>query len=362
MPEPTSQIHKITDSRLWFYLAILLAGGWLLTLLAPVLTPFVGAMLLAWLGDPLCQRLEAKGLSRNQAVALVFFGFLLLFLLALLVLIPQLEAQISYLVSHFPTYLAWLKAKVLPWLEGYLGYSLGQSTDIQFLGVLQKLLGEHWREAGGLLKLMLGSIAHSGSALLGLLVNLLLIPVLGFYLLRDWRELTQGLYSLLPRRFAPIIGQLSGESDAMLSAFIKGQLMVMLSLGIIYSLGLWMLGIKVALLIGLIAGLVSFVPYLRLILGVLMAGVAAVLQFQSVTPLLGVAIVFLIGQVAESIYLTPKWVGEQIGMHPVAVIFAIMAGGQLFGFFGVLVALPVAAVAMVWLKHMVARYRASSLY
>jgi predicted PurR-regulated permease PerM len=123
-----------------------------------------------------------------------------------------------------------------------------------------------------------------------------------------------------------------------------------------------MLGIKLALLIGFIAGLVSFVPYLGLILGVLMASVAAVLQFQSATPLLGVALVFVVGQVAESVYLTPKWVGEQIGMHPVAVIFAIMAGGQLFGFFGVLVALPVAAVAMVWLRYVVARYKSSTLY
>lgn len=348
----------MSDSRLWFYLAAILLAGWLLNLLAPVLTPFVVAMLLAWLGDPLCQRLEARGLSRTRSVLLVFGGFVLLFLLTLLLLIPRLEAQISYLVEQFPHYMAWLKTKASPWLEKHLGLA----ADTQILGLLQKLLTDNWREAGGVLKVVLGSVSSSGSAVLGFLVNLLLIPVLTFYLLRDWREVVTGLQSLIPRRFADTLNSLARDSDAMLSAFIQGQLMVMLSLGIIYSLGLWMLGIKLALLIGFIAGLVSFVPYLGLILGVLMASVAAVLQFQSATPLLGVALVFVVGQVAESVYLTPKWVGEQIGMHPVAVIFAIMAGGQLFGFFGVLVALPVAAVAMVWLRYVVARYKSSTLY
>lgn len=348
----------LTDSRLWFYLAVILLAGWLLHLLAPVLTPFVVAMLLAWLGDPLCQKLEARGLERTKAVMLVFGGFVLLFLLTLLLLIPRLEGQISYLVAHFPEYLAWLQTKAAPWLEKHLGLA----ADTEFLALAQKLLTDHWREAGGVLKVVLGSVTSSGSVVLGFLVNLLLIPVLTFYLLRDWREVVTGIQSLIPRRFAETLNGLARDSDAMLSAFIQGQLMVMLSLGIIYSIGLWLVGLKLALLIGFIAGLVSFVPYLGLILGVLMASVAAVLQFQSAGPLIGVAAVFAVGQIAESVYLTPKWVGEQIGMHPVAVIFAIMAGGQLFGFFGVLVALPVAAVAMVWLRHMVARYKSSSLY
>jgi predicted PurR-regulated permease PerM len=148
----------------------------------------------------------------------------------------------------------------------------------------------------------------------------------------------------------------------MFGAFMRGQVLVMISLGIIYSTGLWLMGLKLGLLIGMFAGIVSFVPYLGLILGMILAGVAAVLQFQSADPLLWVALVFVVGQVVEGAVLTPKFVGDNIGMHPVAVIFAVMAGGHLFGFFGILMALPIAAVTMVWVRHVIGRYKASRLY
>lgn len=346
------------DSRRWYYLALALAGGWLVSLLAPILTPFLVSALLAYMGDPLCDWLESKGLSRTLSVVTVFSGLLLLFLLGALLLLPQLEAQITYLFKQFPGYLEWLRGNVLPWLQKHLGLS-GQLQD---LGFLQKVLSQHWQQAGGIFKGVLESVSSSGSAVLTLLMNLVLIPVLTFYLLRDWDHLTAGVRALLPRRFEPVAVKLALESDDMLGAFMRGQVMVMLGLGAIYISGLWLVGLELALLIGMIAGIVSFVPYLGLILGILMAGTAAVLQFQSIDPLLGVALVFGIGQLAEGVVLTPKFVGDQIGMHPVAVIFAVMAGGHLFGFFGVLLALPAAAVVMVWLRHAVGRYKASKLY
>ncbi len=351
-------VMKNSDSRRWYYLALVLVGGWLISLLAPILSPLLVSALLAYLGDPLCDRLEEYGFKRTLAVSTVFVSMCMGLLLMLLLVLPQLEAQITYLLRQLPGYLEWLRGNVLPWVRNHLGVA----GELQDLGFLQKLLAEHWREAGGFLKGMLGSVSSSGAAVLGMMMNLVLIPVLTFYLLRDWDHLTAGVRVLVPRRYEPTVVRLAGESDAMLGAFIRGQVMVMLGLGLIYTTGLWLLGLELALLIGMIAGVVSFVPYLGLILGMLMAGVAAVLQFHEVGPLFGVALVFVVGQVVEGVVLTPKFVGDQIGMHPVAVIFAVMAGGHLFGFFGVLLALPVAAVVMVWLRHAIGRYKLSNLY
>jgi predicted PurR-regulated permease PerM len=191
---------------------------------------------------------------------------------------------------------------------------------------------------------------------------LILIPILTFYLLRDWESLVGNIQGLLPRSILPTWNLLSAQVDEVLGAFLRGQLLVMLALGIIYTTGLWLVGLDFALLIGLLAGIVSFVPYLGLIVGILIAGVAAVLQFQGVGQLPAVAAVFIVGQLLEGMVLTPRLVGGRIGLHPVAVIFAIMAGGQLYGFFGVLLALPMAAAVMVLLRYALGLYRESELY
>ena len=198
--------------------------------------------------------------------------------------------------------------------------------------------------------------------LVGWVANLVLIPVVAFYLLRDWDRLMACLRELLPRRIEPTVTALARESDEVLGAFFRGQLLVMLGLGTIYTLGLWIVGLDLALLVGLIAGLVSFVPYLGFIIGILLAGVLALIQFHDMAHLLGVVGVFAVGQAMEGMLLTPLLVGERIGLHPVAVIFAVLAGGQLFGFFGVLLALPVAAVIAVFLRHMRHHYVRSELY
>lgn len=350
--------ERTIDSRQWQYLALVFLGGWLVSLLSPILTPFLVSALLAYLGDPLVDRLERRKIGRTLAVALVFLAFLLLALAATLVILPRLEEQITLLFNQFPTYIEWLKAQVLPWLQNHLGLE-GKLNDLSWI---QELLAKHWRDAGGFVKGALVSVSASGASLLGMLANLLLIPVITFYLMRDWDLLVEGIHALLPRRYEPTIAHLAQESDAMLGAFIRGQVMVMLGLGLIYTVGLWMVGLDFALLIGMLAGMVSFVPYLGLILGIILASIAAVLQFQGMDPLLWVALVFVIGQLMEGALLTPKFVGDNIGMHPVAVIFAVMAGGHLYGFFGVLLALPVAAVVMVWIRHAVERYKGSRLY
>lgn len=349
------------EFRHWYGLALLVVIGALLYLLSPILTPFVAGAALAYLGDPLADRLEAvkirgRHVPRAVAVSLVFVAIFSLITLFLLILIPQLEAQITNLLKRAPDYLNWVRTNVLPWVKAHLPVQ-GQLTD---LGTIRDALSAHWQQAGGLVTGLIGSVSKSGLTLLGWLANLLLIPVITFYLLRDWDEIMAGMRGLLPRDSADTWTGLAREADDVLSAFLRGQLAVMAGLALLYVIGLSLIGLDFALLIGLIAGLVSFVPYLGLIVGVAIAGVASVLQFQGPEGLLWVAVVFVVAQAIEGTVLTPKLVGDRIGLHPVAVIFAVMAGGQLYGFFGVLLALPVAAVAMVGLRHIVARYRAAN--
>jgi predicted PurR-regulated permease PerM len=227
---------------------------------------------------------------------------------------------------------------------------------------LINMIKVHWQKAGGILANIIGSVSHSGTVILQWLMNLLLIPVITFYLLRDWDDLVAKIHDLFPRRFAPTVAKLAAESDQVLGAFLRGQFYVMLALGVIYSTGLWLIGLELALLIGMMAGLISFVPYLGAIVGIIVACLAAILQFHDVMFLIPVAIVFTVGQSLESMLLTPWLVGDQIGLHPVAVIFAVLAGGRLFGFMGVLLALPVASVVMVLLRHIHGTYTGSGFY
>ena len=341
-----------------FWLAILLVGGFLVWLLAPVLAPFLVAAVLAYLADPLTDRLEAMGLSRTWATVLVFGGLTVLALLLLLFLVPLLQKQIHVLVTKVPLWLQAAEDHLLPWLQTRFGIDV---SDID-RGELARLLGQNWSTAGGLLATVIASLTRSGMLIGNWLMNLTIIAVVTFYLLRDWDRLMAAIRDLLPRHVEPVVSRLARESDEVLGAFLRGQLLVMLALSGVYSVGLWLVGLELFLSIGLLAGLVSFVPYLGFIVGIGAAGLAAGLQFQDLHHLIYVLAVFGVGQVLESTVFTPLLVGDRIGLHPVAVIFAVLAGGQLFGFVGVLLALPVAAVIAVLLRHLRQRYQASDLY
>lgn len=345
------------QQRWWLLAAIALTGA-VLYLLGPVLVPFIGAAILAYVADPLVDRLQGWKLPRTLAVVLVFVVLTIVALLLLLVLIPLIEEQIRVLVQKLPRYIDWLQAEGLPWLTARLGLA---ETTLE-LDTLKTAIQKNWQQAGGIARETLGSISRSGLALVGWIANLLIMVVVTFYLLRDWEQVLERLRALLPRRSEQTVVRLARQSDEVLGAFLRGQLLVMLALGLIYSVGLSIIGLDFALLIGAIAGLISFVPYLGTIVGILLALIAALIQFQNPMYLVYVGIVFGIGQVLEGTVLTPLLVGDRIGMHPVAVIFAVLAGGQLFGFIGVLLALPLAAVAMVLLRYAHERYRQSDLY
>lgn len=325
------------------------AAALLLWLLAPVLTPFAAAALLAYLGDPLVDRLEARGLPRTLGVVVVFLLLAAAILAAVLVILPLAGEQLWRLLGQLPGWLEQAQAR----------FPVLAEVD---LTRLVELAREHWKAAGGWAQTVLASASQSGLVLLAWLTNLLLIPVLTFYLLRDWDRLMARIREILPRPWEPAIVEVTRDADEALGAFLRGQLSVMLALAAVYAAGLWMLGINAPVLIGLLAGLVSFIPYLGLVVGIAVAGLVAWFQFQELWALLGVVAVFGIGQVLETALFTPWFVGDRIGLHPVAVIFAVLAGGQLFGFVGMLLALPAAAVIAVLLRHAHQRYLDSEAY
>jgi predicted PurR-regulated permease PerM len=336
-----------------------LAIGWLVWLLAPVLTPFVLAALLGWLGDPLVDRIEQSCRSRNAAVVMVFSVMAALVLLALLLLLPLLQRQVVTLVASLPGYRDWLVGTGLPWLEHKTGLQLVGWLDPQRLIALMRA---HWEQAGGTAATLLGYLSRSGFALLAWIANIVLLPVLTFFFLRDWDVIVERVAALVPRDHTATVSRLAQESSLVLGGFLRGQLLVMLILGILYGVGLEVIGLDVGILIGVVAGVLTFVPYLGPATVIVLGGLAALIQFGDWQHLVGVLAVFGIGQVIESMWLTPKLVGDRIGLHPAAVIFAVLAGGQLFGFLGMLLALPVAAIANVLLRYAHERYTHSRLY
>lgn len=347
----------------WFGLVLTIVSGWLIYLLAPVITPFAIAGALAYLGDPLVDRLERQGirqwtLGRTLAVVLVFLLMVLVFVLALLVLLPMLIDQVRLLVVKIPAYTEWLSATAWPWLAAQLGVP----PDVLDLDQATGWLKAYWKEISGAAFQIAETLGRGGQAILHWITNLVLIPVVAFYLMRDWDKLVQGIQDLLPRGVVAEWSRLAREIDEVLGAFMRGQLVVMLALGIIYSIGLSLVGIELAFLIGMGAGLLSIIPYLGSIVGLIVAAGAALFQFHDVLHLVLVLLVFALGQAAEGMVLTPKLVGDRIGLHPVAVIFAVLAGGQLFGFLGILLALPAAAGLNVLVRHAGDRYRSSAVY
>src|SRR5690606_40586911 len=235
----------------------------------------------------------------------------------------------------------------MPWIEARTGMEITGWLDVNHL---VELVRANWEKAGGFASNLLGYMSRSGFALIALAANIALLPVVTFFALRDWDLLVARVTSLIPRAQLPTVTRLATESSDVLGGFLRGQFLVMLILGAMYGVGLWLVGLDLGLLIGIIAGLLTFVPYVGPASGVILGCLAALVQFGDWPHLAGVLVVFGVGQLIESYWLTPKMVGDRIGLHPVAVIFAVMAGGALFGFLGMLIALPCAAIANVLLR------------
>ena len=348
----------MSDSQKWLVFGGTIFSGWLLYLLSPILMPFITGALLAYLGDPLVDRLEKTRLSRTLSVVIVFGIVIMSGLILLLFILPQLERQITGLVIRLPQFVSWIQENIVPRLTAMLGLESGTLD----LGAIKDAFTNNMRDIGSIMGHLLVKLTQSGQSLIIWFAYLTLIPVVTFYLLRDWDILVGKVNDLIPRPYEKLVSKLARQCDEVLAEFLRGQLLVMLAQAILYSIGLWFVGLEFSLLIGMLAGLVSFVPYLGFIVGIGVAGIAGFMQFHDIIHLVYILIVFGVGQAIEGMVLSPLLVGDRIGLHPVAVIFAVMAGGQLFGIVGVLVALPVAAVIVVLLRYVHERYLESNLY
>lgn len=326
--------------------------GYLIFLLAPILTPFVAGALLAYISDPLADRLQRLRLPRTAAVAAVFvLTFVSLGLLVLLVL-PLIRTQVLALLGALPGIITEFEQVWLPRIGDLMGIEPGE--DVGFAAFIAR----YSDMAGSWGSTVLLSISRSGGALAAAVISLFLVPIITFYMLRDWDVIVARLGALVPSDERKTVFMLARETDEVLGAFLRGQILVMIGLACIYSAGLALVGLKFAVAIGVVAGLVSFVPYLGFVFGIALAGVTVMLEPDPLLRLGGVVATFSIAQFIEGSVLTPKLVGDRIGLHPVMVIFAVAAGGQLFGFFGILLALPAAAVLSVLVRFAYRRYLA----
>ena len=328
-----------------------------LYLLSGILLPFVAGMAIAYLLDPICDWLEGHGLSRTLATIVLTLAFLVLVVGGLLLLVPLIAGQLTGFIARVPAYIEVLRGQIAllqQVIESRVDPGLMAQIEEALAGSAQKLIG--WSTT------LLGRLISGGAALANLLSLLVITPVVAFYLLRDWDPLVQRIDAWLPRHQADTIRDQIREVDRMLAGFVRGQSSVCLLLGVFYAAGLTLAGLDFGLLIGLAAGLLTFIPFVGSAVGLLASVGMALVQFDDWTRIAVVAAIFLVGQVLEGNLLTPKLVGDRVGLHPVWVIFALLAGGLLFGLVGVLLAIPVAAVVGVLIRFMLARYLDSDYY
>lgn len=337
-------------------IAVIFVGlaGLLLYLFSPILTPFVVAILLAYIGDPLVDSLERHGLPRGFGVVVIFVLLLSCLALIGIVVVPLLLDQITILFERLPTY----SQLARDGLSAYINDS-SVRTLLPDSEELKKHIQNSLPQAGNAIAYVFSAIGASGSVIIDMVTTTVLVPIVTFYCMRDFDVITHRVRSILPNETLPFIDDVVDDANNVLGSFLWGQFLVMIALGAIYWIGLSIIGLEFAFLIGIVSGLLSFVPYVGTIVGMVLASVAIIFQTQEVTEVWKVLVVFGVGQALEGYALTPYLVGDKIGLHPVLVIFAVLAGGHLFGFVGILLALPAAAVLLVVIRHSIALYKSS---
>jgi predicted PurR-regulated permease PerM len=357
---PLSFTAEQRQTMTWLLIGLALLG--LTVLLGPVLTPFVAAAILAYALNPGVDWLASRRIGKlhvpRMLAVIVMLLLLLVALLALiLIVVPMLQKQIPLLQEKIPNFVIRLNDFISPRLQ-----ELGMEVRLDRAGIKEMLMQYFSTSGDEIWSVILSSVKVGGTAVLGWIATLMLIPIVLFYLLVDWHALLNRVKNAVPRRWVDRTVVMATEADSLLAQYLRGQLLVILILAIYYSGALAIAGFDVALPVGIITGLLVFIPYLGFGLGLILALIAAVLQFDGVYGLIAVALIYGVGQALESFFLTPYLVGERIGLHPLAVIFALLAFGQLFGFVGVLLALPASAVLSVAIKHLRINYLKSSFY
>ncbi len=353
-----SQQLAVARWRFWLIAAATLVL--VLWLLNDVLLPFVVGAAVAYFFDPVVNRLQRTGMSRTWATTAVTIAAVLVAIGMATAIVPPLFGQVEALADSIPRYVVQVAMRVQPMIEpvrGKLGLPPLSLHDLQAQAT-------QWAgQALGIIGSVAGRVAQRGAAIINLLGLLFLTPVVTFYLLRDWSKVLAAIDSALPRDNADTIRTIAREANQAVAGYIRGQALVCLCLGTIYGVGLSIIGLQFGFVIGLIAGLISFIPFVGTLVGATLSIGMAIAQFApDWFGVVKVAIVFLIGHLLEGNVLSPKLVGDRVGLHPVWIMFALLAGGSLFGFVGVLVAVPIAAVIGVIVRHLIGRYRESSIY
>ena len=346
-----------TRAKMAAWAAVMLAAVLFLGLFQDILLPFLAGLAIAYFLDPVVDRLEGIGVGRAAGATLALFGFALAVAGIFLLLVPVIHAQLTGLIRNLPHY-----AEAIEALAGRLMAVVETQVAPEELTGLRKVLVGQLGNAAAWVGRLAGSVLGSSIALFNLIGLLVLTPVVAFYLLRDWDKLLAAVDELLPREQAATIREQAARIDRVLAGFARGQASVCAALGLGYGTALMAVGLDFGFVVGLVSGLISFVPFIGSVVGGVISIGLALDQFDSLWRVGLVAGIYATGQVLEGNYLTPKFVGDRIGLHPVWVIFALLAGGSLLGLVGMLVALPVAAAAGVLVRLAAERYRASRLY
>lgn len=356
--EAAALLSPAARRQIWFWCATLLVLILFLYLFRSILLPFVAGMALAYLLDPVADRLESMGASRLVATFIILFLFVVFFVLALILVVPILSSQLTDLIQRIPDYITRLQTLITdpntPWLRELIGNGSDNIRDN-----LNTLL----QQGAGWLSTLLGSLWNSGKALIDVLSLFVITPIVAFYLLLDWDHMIATVKSWLPRDHKSEISEIAGDVNGAIAGFVRGQGAVCLILGIFYAAGLTLAGLNFGLLIGMFAGLVSFIPYVGSILGMILAmGVALVQFWPDYTWIALIFVIFALGQFVEGNILQPKLVGQSVGLHPVWLMFALSAFGVMMGFTGLLIAVPVAAAIGVLVRYALKKYLASPFY
>lgn len=352
-------MHDRTLKRI-FILAGIALGLWILYLLKPVVVPFIAAFLIAYLFSSVVDKLD-KFLPRWLAIATVFIGIGVLVTWAMWFLVPLIWKQLMYARDSIPASMHWINSTLLPWASHTFNVEHMEIDTDQISKIAMDYVQTNY--SADSVQAMALKIAQSGLNFIQIGGTVVLIPIIAFYFMLDWNRMLDSLKGLIPKQYEASTLKIVGECHNVLGAFVKGQFLVMILLGIVYAVGLQLVGLEVGLIIGMVAGLCSIIPYLGFGVGIIAAVIACFFQFgMDPKHLLMILAVFGIGQLIEGYILQPFLLGDKIGLSPVAVVFAVLAGAQLGGFIGMLIALPVAAVIVVLLKHLKDLYEQSDFY
>ena len=344
-----------TQAKVWGIILVVFVV--LLVLLKGILLPFVAGMAIAYLLDPVCDRLEKMGASRTLATTIVTVAFAVVVILLLLLIVPLAVQQTIEFLGSLPDFISRTHDRLLPYFT-----QLQQQLDLPDTAEMTDIARARFGTALSWLAGLLQGVVGQGLALANLLSLIFITPVVAFYLLRDWDRLVGRIDDLLPRDHAGVIRAQAALVDQSLAGFARGQSMVCLTLALYYSIALLIVGLPFGVVVGLLAGLLAFIPYVGSLTGFVVSMAIAIGQFDDWWSVGVVALIFGLGQIMEGNFLTPKLVGDRVGLHPVWIIFALLAGGALFGFVGLLLAVPVAAVVGVLVRFSIGQYRASRLY